>query len=300
MAQCVSCGNPLPFFENLSKIGQVKRCNNCISRFTSIQQQWLAEINRLFSHAGVEGGMKNAIIQHLTKENVPPEYGQPVLQQFERFHYLTNIRYGNIPIIRVDIHLDSDEHAHFDIRAAYQKPAKQARLLPGRVVGTNKKLYFLSDTGSGSVTIDWNNVRKVETTTITETITTKNKVNGKTYTNTHHQNHSGIHITVAKGSGGGEYAVDDPLLAKTLIDSLVRLWKRQLVLYQEQKTTGSVPEHVKNAVYQRDRGKCVQCGYVGQYIEYDHIIPRSKGGPNTVENIQLLCRACNLKKSDRI
>jgi hypothetical protein len=32
------------------------------------------------------------------------------------------------------------------------------------------------------------------------------------------------------------------------------------------------------------------------HIEYDHIIPRSKGGPNTVENIQILCRMCNLKK----
>ena len=36
------------------------------------------------------------------------------------------------------------------------------------------------------------------------------------------------------------------------------------------------------------------------YLEYDHIIPVSKGGSNTAANIQLLCRRCNGKKSDKI
>ena len=110
----------------------------------------------------------------------------------------------------------------------------------------------------------------------------------------------GIHLIVSKGSGGGDYGIPDSLYTKIMIDTLVRLWKRQLVLYKENKSSGSIPDHVKAAVFQRDKGRCVQCGYVGEYIEYDHIIPRSKGGPNTVENIQLLCRKCNQIKSNRI
>ena len=41
-------------------------------------------------------------------------------------------------------------------------------------------------------------------------------------------------------------------------------------------------------VWRRDEGKCVQCDS-SERIEYDHIIPVSKGGSNTVRNIQLLC-----------
>ena len=69
---------------------------------------------------------------------------------------------------------------------------------------------------------------------------------------------------------------------------------------KEQATHGSIPDHVNAAVHHRDKGTCVQCSYEGPYIEYDHRIPRSKGGQNTVDNIQLLCRMCNLKKGDRL
>ena len=44
---------------------------------------------------------------------------------------------------------------------------------------------------------------------------------------------------------------------------------------------------------------CVRCEAT-DYLEYDHIIPHSKGGSNSVKNVQLLCRRCNNEKSDRI
>lgn len=34
-------------------------------------------------------------------------------------------------------------------------------------------------------------------------------------------------------------------------------------------------------------------------MEGDHIIPWSKGGKTTIENLQMLCRACNNTKSDK-
>ena len=60
-----------------------------------------------------------------------------------------------------------------------------------------------------------------------------------------------------------------------------------------------IPENVRIFVWRRDEERCVRCG--GQEkLEFDHIIPISKGGNNTERNIQLLCEGCNREKSDKI
>ena len=56
-----------------------------------------------------------------------------------------------------------------------------------------------------------------------------------------------------------------------------------------------IPDKTKVKVWQRDNGKCQQCGSVDN-IEYDHIIPVSKGGQPVDSNLQLLCRSCNRRK----
>jgi HNH endonuclease len=60
-----------------------------------------------------------------------------------------------------------------------------------------------------------------------------------------------------------------------------------------------VPDEVKILVWQRDRGKCVKCGSQ-ENLEYDHIIPLSRGGSNTARNIQILCESCNRSKGTSI
>ncbi len=60
-----------------------------------------------------------------------------------------------------------------------------------------------------------------------------------------------------------------------------------------------VPSSIKVAVWRRDNGKCIQCGS-REKLEYDHIIPISKGGSNTERNVQLLCEKCNRQKSAKI
>lgn len=60
-----------------------------------------------------------------------------------------------------------------------------------------------------------------------------------------------------------------------------------------------IPEEVRRSVWFRDEGKCVRCGS-DKDLEFDHIIPVSKGGSNTEKNVQLLCKECNRKKSDKI
>jgi len=65
------------------------------------------------------------------------------------------------------------------------------------------------------------------------------------------------------------------------------------------KRSRSIPQDVKIAVAVRDEGLCQHCGTSAGPMQYDHVIPYSMGGDNTVENIQLLCRRCNAAKSNR-
>lgn len=65
----------------------------------------------------------------------------------------------------------------------------------------------------------------------------------------------------------------------------------------EQARRERLPEDVRIFVWKRDDGRCVQCGSQ-ENLEFDHIIPVSKGGSNTARNIQLLCESCNRSKSD--
>ena len=65
------------------------------------------------------------------------------------------------------------------------------------------------------------------------------------------------------------------------------------------KRTRTITQNVKDRVWNRDGGKCVQCDS-NENLEFDHIIPFSKGGANTYRNIQLLCEQCNRQKSNKI
>ena len=61
-----------------------------------------------------------------------------------------------------------------------------------------------------------------------------------------------------------------------------------------------IPTDVKRLVWERDGGKCVECGFQKD-LHFDHIIPWSKGGSSIdSNNIQILCGKHNLKKSGRI
>ena len=54
-------------------------------------------------------------------------------------------------------------------------------------------------------------------------------------------------------------------------------------------------------IYTRDGFRCQFCGlrFPSEELTFDHVIPRSRGGKTTWENIATACVGCNKAKSDR-
>jgi len=53
----------------------------------------------------------------------------------------------------------------------------------------------------------------------------------------------------------------------------------------------------RRSVFTRDDNACQYCGIGAENI--DHVIPKSRGGPHTWENVVAACRRCNLRKGNR-
>jgi 5-methylcytosine-specific restriction endonuclease McrA len=53
----------------------------------------------------------------------------------------------------------------------------------------------------------------------------------------------------------------------------------------------------RRAIFARDGGRCAYCAGPAETI--DHVVPRSKGGRHTWENVVAACAKCNHTKGDR-
>jgi 5-methylcytosine-specific restriction endonuclease McrA len=55
----------------------------------------------------------------------------------------------------------------------------------------------------------------------------------------------------------------------------------------------------REMIYKRDRHKCQYCGATKK-LTIDHVIPKSRGGDDSWENLVVACSSCNVKKSDKL
>lgn len=77
--------------------------------------------------------------------------------------------------------------------------------------------------------------------------------------------------------------------------------RRGLATWNRLLETDPVPDSVRYQVLTAAKGRCALCGATNreQPLEIDHIIPRSRGGTNDLENLQVLCGPCNRSKGNR-
>lgn len=59
-----------------------------------------------------------------------------------------------------------------------------------------------------------------------------------------------------------------------------------------------IPPELRSVVFERDGHACRHCGS-SRDLHADHIVAESRGGPTSIDNLQTLCRTCNMKKGAR-
>lgn len=84
-----------------------------------------------------------------------------------------------------------------------------------------------------------------------------------------------------------------------ILETAVGLANQTKITIDTSRQSRHISRDVRQIVWQRYGGRCADCNAL-EYLEFDHIVPVAKGGSNSEANVQLLCRRCNLRKSDRI
>lgn len=187
---------------------------------------------------------------------------------------LSRLREGDLPSVRTpDLHLDAEELVYLDIGATHiRELARGPKHTDGRLIVSTKKLRFVGP-GTG-VEIPWSRIVSVS-------------AEGDT-----------VIVAATSARGGASFAAADPEYLAAVLEGALRVAKR-LVLAPGQRDSRSIPQEVKAEVWQRDGGRCVECGE-SHYLEFDHVIPLSRGGATSASNLQILCRGCNREKGANI
>ena len=238
----------------------------------------LAFLERYVTFAFADGEIEENELadfyQHRRELSLPPSSQLTALQhRIERGREITKVMEGDLPQVNpADIHLDSSEILYLDLHATQIRIlARGPKMSPGRLLVSNKNIRFI---GAAGEQLNWNKVVRV------------------------HVEHSQVVISSTTTRGSSMYQVHDAPYVGAVVEGALRVAKRR-VLIPGKRDSRSISPHVRSAVYQRCGGKCVECGSA-EYLEFDHILPLSLGGATSEANLQLLCRACNLRKGNRI
>lgn len=80
-----------------------------------------------------------------------------------------------------------------------------------------------------------------------------------------------------------------------IMDSRVDVVARSLL--ERDNRPSYIPEETRRYFLLLSGPKCRVCGRMNGDFHIDHILPVSRGGTCCYENLQVLCRSCNLQKS---
>jgi len=94
------------------------------------------------------------------------------------------------------------------------------------------------------------------------------------------------------------------ILLQQWIDLNSKSFGKPIILYflenslKKKRIDRYIPLKIRKEILNKYKNKCVNCGS-GENLEIDHIKPLSKGGTNDFDNLQILCKECNVKKGNK-
>jgi len=216
-------------------------------------------------------------------DNVMPDgtYRAYVRDEIERLEKLTSIRDGDLPSTESprDLSLKAGEIVHFHgnakfLRIKHLKRETKREHFYGSIAITDDRMLFTSAEETFGV-----RHRKV--------VALRQQRNGT------------IELRATKKSQGWYTFDADPDLVFAIWQTAVAKTNQTVVENKDEAPKRHISRDVRQRVWQRYGGRCAECGD-DRYLEFDHIIPVAKGGSNSDNNVQLLCRGCNMAKSDAI
>ncbi|MEX0717015.1 MAG: HNH endonuclease signature motif containing protein [Planctomycetaceae bacterium] len=207
---------------------------------------------------------------------------KPCLMDLELYERLFAIRTGKLPEIdSKDLILERGEPLHYSVRVTFEvAAADRIRRQGGTLYIGGRRMRFVGLRRSHEMR--YANLLRVDLAV---------------------QKQPKLTIAVARGTGSGTYRLTgmrDPGTSVELHEAIRFLIRKAKGLEVRHGTdTRYITDEIRSEIWYRDAGRCVLCGAT-EYLEFDHIIPHSKGGATSAQNLQLLCRKCNSEKSDTI
>ncbi len=187
---------------------------------------------------------------------------------------LTEYRSGNLPSTRTSKLLEGGEICHWDRPCRYRYQTRKLTIdASGNLLVTSQRIVFYSP----EKTVSYSPAKILDIRPYSDA----------------------LELTLASRNGSGIYFIDGPRELEAILTGVARKHKYLVSEDFSSNQTRHIPDNVKREVWDRDGGRCVRCKAI-DYLEFDHIIPHGKGGSNSPANVQILCRRCNLQKSDRI
>ena len=250
----------------------------------AIQLQSRQFVEHVLADAKSDGQLtepEEAILRWLTKNlGLPAEYRRYIETEVSVLKALTQIQRGILPSLAAPTGVEtrSGEIVHFHTPAVWRlirqlKSGAKFDDHHGILTLTDSRLIFSSPTKSQSM-----NYRRVVA---------------------HRGGLSSMEVQIeGKSTSTFLFGITSPI-PYSIFQAAVAMANQTKVAQSVGKDSRHIPRDVRQRTWQRYGGRCAECT-ADDYLEFDHIIPVAKGGSNSDANVQLLCRRCNLKKSDKI
>jgi 5-methylcytosine-specific restriction endonuclease McrA len=105
------------------------------------------------------------------------------------------------------------------------------------------------------------------------------------------------HVLVFKGKAEVLETLARPLRSATSTFE----WPHVIRLVHYVRVPRTVQRKIsRRALFARDGWRCVYCGAASGRLTLDHVVPRSRGGDSTWDNVVTSCAPCNLRKGNRL